>query len=80
LGLWLKAGLGFRLGLGLVRVWVGVRSPRVRVRVNVRVKFSTCIYCSQIPAGTGISTSVNQGPYPRPVAVLVCKSDVPGHL
>jgi len=31
-------------------------------------------------AGTGISTSVDQGPYCRPVAVLVCKSDVPGHL
>jgi len=32
----------------------------------------------QIPAG--ISTQVDQGPYPWPVAVLLCKSDVPGHL
>jgi len=35
---------------------------------------------SQIPAGTGIATPVDQGPYPRPVAVLVFKSDMPGHL
>jgi len=40
----------------------------------------TGIYCSQIPAGTGISTSVDQGLYPRLVAVLVYESDMPGHL
>jgi len=40
---------------------------------------STGIYCSQIQAGTGISMSVDQGPYLRPMAVLVYKSDVTGH-
>jgi len=28
----------------------------------------------------GISMSVDQGPYPRPVAELVYKSDVPEHF
>jgi len=40
----------------------------------------TGIYCLQIKAGTGISSSDNQGLYPRPVAVLASKSDVPGNL
>jgi len=31
-------------------------------------------------AATGITTSVDQGPYPWPVAVLVYKFDVPEHL
>jgi len=32
------------------------------------------------PVPACISTPVDLGPYPRPVAVLVYKSDVPAHL